>query len=167
MEEQHLVDLVLPSMRLPRRPVFLEVGGYDGIHESNTLYLQHCLGWSGIMIEAQPVNFNQLVVNRPGVITLNSALSNECLPYSNISFSRNPSTGSRMERSSLLRVNRPIQHVKVPCAPLQHYLDLLQVKDLSFLSIDVESFELHVIRSLDWARTSVGAMVCKQTQACG
>ena len=54
-EEHLVVRHLLPFLRIHRMeyPVhFLEIGAYDGLHASNTLYLEHCLGWRGILIEA-------------------------------------------------------------------------------------------------------------------
>ena len=45
--------------------VFVEMGGQNGVTFSNTLIYEYCLGWSGLMIEANPVNYRRMIVNRP------------------------------------------------------------------------------------------------------
>lgn len=36
------------------RRVFLEIGAFDGVTESNTILLERCLGWRGVLVEANP-----------------------------------------------------------------------------------------------------------------
>ena len=36
------------------RGVFVELGAYDGITSSNTLVLEKCHGWRGVLIEGKP-----------------------------------------------------------------------------------------------------------------
>ena len=40
---------------------FLEVGAHDGEHLSNTLWLEKQKGWSGLLVEADPETYAQLV----------------------------------------------------------------------------------------------------------
>ena len=37
-----------------RNGFFLEIGGLDGIKFSNTLFFERCLGWTGVLVEANP-----------------------------------------------------------------------------------------------------------------
>ena len=39
---------------------FVELGALDGVTGSNTLGLEACYGWSGLLIEANPTNFRRL-----------------------------------------------------------------------------------------------------------
>lgn len=159
------MELLLPHFVTTntRQHVFLEVGGYNGIHESNTIYLQRCLGWAGLMIEAQPILFDMLLENRPGVATLHSALSAKCDPPGSVRFSATTGTGGAI-RGAPTRPNEVNRSVAVPCAPLRHYLDALGMAHVSFLSLDVEGAELEVVRSIDWQRQSVAAMVVEELQ---
>lgn len=40
---------------------FIECGALDGETRSNTLYMEKFLNWSGLLIEADPLNFAQAV----------------------------------------------------------------------------------------------------------
>jgi len=55
------------------RGIYLEMGGLDGITFSNTIMFEQCLGWDGMLIEAQPDNFAELKINRPCAITIEEA----------------------------------------------------------------------------------------------
>ena len=41
-------------------PTFVELGALDGERYSNTLMLERCFGWRGLLIEANPANFGAL-----------------------------------------------------------------------------------------------------------
>ena len=36
--------------------VFADVGGYDGVTGSNTLFFEQRRGWSGLLVEPSPAN---------------------------------------------------------------------------------------------------------------
>ncbi|TGZ53325.1 Protein Star [Temnothorax longispinosus] len=40
---------------------FIECGAYDGEMRSNTLFLERFNGWSGLLIEADPINFTKML----------------------------------------------------------------------------------------------------------
>ncbi|MEL6646101.1 MAG: FkbM family methyltransferase [Pseudomonadota bacterium] len=48
-----------------RNGVFVEIGAFDGIRGSNTLFFEKFRDWSGLLIEASPLYFSWLEQNRP------------------------------------------------------------------------------------------------------
>ena len=55
---------------------YLEIGGADGITHSNTLALRDWLGWTGVLIEPDPLQYAELRKNRSkGDITINAAIT--------------------------------------------------------------------------------------------
>lgn len=55
--------LLLPTLLAAanwRPSTFVELGALDGIQMSNTLMLERCFGWSGLLIEGSPKNFAKL-----------------------------------------------------------------------------------------------------------
>jgi hypothetical protein len=55
---------------------FIEVGGNDGITQSNTAHLEFNKNWKGVLIEAIPYKYDLMVNNRPNSICINGCLSN-------------------------------------------------------------------------------------------
>ncbi|KAK1737305.1 hypothetical protein QTG54_012172 [Skeletonema marinoi] len=47
---------------------YMEIGGLDGVTFSNTYVYNKGLNWSGVLVEASPMNYLQLVRNRPNEI---------------------------------------------------------------------------------------------------
>lgn len=40
---------------------FIECGALDGETRSNTLYMERFLNWTGLLIEADPLNFSKMI----------------------------------------------------------------------------------------------------------
>ena len=60
-EDIVLLPLLREAVATTGRPgTFTELGAYDGISGSQTWLLEKCFGWSGVLIEASPQNFELL-----------------------------------------------------------------------------------------------------------
>lgn len=46
---------------LQKNGFFIECGAYDGETRSNTLFLERFNGWTGLLIEADPINFTKML----------------------------------------------------------------------------------------------------------
>ena len=55
---------ILEKTNSKRRGYFVDIGAYDGINYSNTLYLEKNLNWSGICIEPDVKTYESLIINR-------------------------------------------------------------------------------------------------------
>ncbi len=64
-EDVHLLPLLLEATG-GARGVFVEMGALDGFDKSNTYALERCLGWDGVLIEAEAANFERLSRRNPG-----------------------------------------------------------------------------------------------------
>lgn len=60
---------------------FVEVGAYDGEMNSNTLYLELELGWTGLLIEPDDQNFDILQSKNRNVWSCKCCLSGKPYPY--------------------------------------------------------------------------------------
>jgi len=54
---------------------FVEVGGFDGEQTSNTLFLEQRLGWTGLLIEADPYYYTQLMGKSRRSWSINACIS--------------------------------------------------------------------------------------------
>eukprot|EP01012_Entosiphon_sulcatum_P010925 TRINITY_DN16533_c0_g1_i1.p1 TRINITY_DN16533_c0_g1~~TRINITY_DN16533_c0_g1_i1.p1 ORF type:complete len:313 (+),score=34.21 TRINITY_DN16533_c0_g1_i1:26-940(+) len=54
--------------------VFVELGGADGVSQSNTLFYEKKLGWSGYLIEANRFSLNKAAATRPKSKLINAAV---------------------------------------------------------------------------------------------
>jgi len=55
-------DIYFRLVSLQKSPgFFIDCGAADGEYLSNTLYLEKELGWTGLLVEAEPTFFNKLI----------------------------------------------------------------------------------------------------------
>jgi FkbM family methyltransferase len=152
-------DMILRSIFYGRDfGFYVDVGAHHPKRFSNT-YFFYKLGWQGINLDPLPGCMDGFRKQRPRDISLELAISDkkEKLTYylfdepafngfsKNISEERNGKTGCRVV-SKLIFETRTLAEI------LELYLPTNQ--EIDFLSIDVEGYELKVLRSNDWQRYS-------------
>ncbi|KOX67975.1 hypothetical protein WN51_08011 [Melipona quadrifasciata] len=63
-------NVIQEILKNKKNGFFVECGAYDGETRSNTLALERYLGWDGLLIEADPINFsNMMDKNRNAYLT--------------------------------------------------------------------------------------------------
>ena len=128
-----------------RGGTFLEIGGVDGFTESNTWIFEACLGWQGVLIEAQPLAFASLKRNRPRSLNLRMAACRHDAGW--VDYTSTETSTARVAGAARGQP-RPERTIRVECGALGKRLLALNVRRLDFLSIDVEGAELTVAESL-------------------
>lgn len=137
-----------------RPGTFVELGALDGLTYSNTVALERCYGWSGLLIEANPSNFAMLQQARRSSARI--AFSAICDDDSgagtvNISSLGGGASGdpSQMQDRKYQRIHSTAPLVKVPCRPLPSLMRLHGLgRHADLLSLDVEGAEPAVLRTL-------------------
>lgn len=150
---------------------FVQVGAFDGICVDPISELRTKFGWSGIMIEPQPVAFARLARNlagQPQLKLLQLAVSDEegDLPF----FALDPATPNApakapliasLSREMLRRELDPgvdwapwIRETRVPCRTLNSILAQEGVTQLDLLQIDAEGHDARILHALDFSRWS-------------
>ncbi len=144
---------------------FVEAGANDGFTQSNTYYLERFWKWKGILVEPVPELYEKCVRERPGSLVINCALvasdygkPDVTMTYANLmSLVR----GARQTREAddahvrrALEVQPDVEayELTVPARSLTSILDEARVEVIDFLSLDVEGYELEVLKGLDLAR---------------
>eukprot|EP00624_Nannochloropsis_granulata_P001582 evm.model.NODE_17913_length_21808_cov_74.455292.2 len=139
---------------------FLELGGFDGLTETNTRFFEACLGWSGLLIEASPLSFEQLKANaprRPNSDLLNVAPS--CEKFEFVHLLKQANIGISLHESVYEGEDPLSFQIKAQCGPLSFYLRELGVTKIDFLSLDVEAFEYYVLRTIDFKALDVKVLL--------
>lgn len=57
-------ELIFRNLQLPKEGTFVDVGAYDGIESSNTLFFEESLNWKGFCIEPVRGSWARCVANR-------------------------------------------------------------------------------------------------------
>ena len=142
-----------------RNGVFVEIGALNGFTFSNTLQLNCCLGWTGLLIEGSTNNYKGLVANmhmRPGATAIHAAVCSP--PQRTVEFAEGRSgkvSGVVAEAARGFKAKwwGQVPNVrKEPCEPMAALFRNL--KHIDFWSLDVEvrlsSIGLAVVSS-SWA----------------
>lgn len=145
---------------------FIEAGANDGITQSNTLYYEEYLNWNGLLIEAIPALADRCRKNRPKCIVENCALVAFDYPketievnYCNLmscvegAFHDEMIVTKHLESGKkFLKNNESISKIHVKARTLTNILDSNNINHIDFLSLDVEGYEIEVLRGIDFGR---------------
>ncbi|XP_011135246.1 uncharacterized protein LOC105180701 isoform X2 [Harpegnathos saltator] len=139
-----------------RNGFFIECGAYDGETRSNTLYLERFRGWSGLLIEADPINFTKMLQKNRRAYLSPTCLSvaKESPTLASFLMARNlgrlhvadNTTGDIS--SNTADVAYTGQHIHVQCFPLTLYIAALGIKTVDYLSLDVEGNEIEILETI-------------------
>ncbi len=129
--------------------IYIECGANDGIRQSNTYLLENRQNWNGILIDASKSSLDKCKLNRnDNNYFFNCALvsSDYDLDYVSGDFD-----GNLMSSVFGKRLNRKSDTL-VESRTLTSILDEVGVKKIDFFSLDVEGYELNVLKGLDFKK---------------
>ncbi|KAK7065729.1 hypothetical protein SK128_020167, partial [Halocaridina rubra] len=128
---------------------FVEAGAYDGERMSNTLHFEHYFGWSGLLIEANPLLFHQLQTKHRRAYTIHSCLSlHPVAEMVRFDFPANALLGRINDKKKEGDLNQ--------CFPLYSLLLALDRTRVDFFSLDIEGDELKVLKTIPWDKVQIG-----------
>lgn len=145
-----------------REGISIECGAFDGITESCTFFLEQNLGWNCINIEASPLIFEMLEVNRPNSLNFNLGLGEEekILSFNHVihpihgqKFGNGSFNHKANHKSLLISEKCTFEEHSVMCTTYENLIDNLMSdfsleKEIDLLVLDVEGFELEVIKGM-------------------
>jgi len=126
---------------------FIEAGAHNGVFQSNTYPLEQ-KGWKGLLVEPNPIFRDNLKLTRPGSIIEECALVSFDYKEATIKgsfFNDDPSGGCTESHNTT---------IEVPAKTLTSLLKKHNINEIDFFSLDVEGFEIEVLKGLDFNRYS-------------
>lgn len=144
--------------------VFVEFGALDGVLDSNTLFFEQQMGWTGILIEPNPAAFALLQQHRPGCRLENVAISDEngTLPFTRIAGNLYGWSGLECDlepqhRERITQYIKPedIRTIEVEVHDLTWLAGKHALTHVDLMSIDTEGTEERIMRAFPWERLNV------------
>lgn len=130
---------------------FIEAGANDGVSQSNTYFLERALGWRGVLVEPVPRLFKKCRRNRRNSVVFNCALVSPENEGTDVSICDMGARGLLSRVSEGKSASDGV--VTRTCGrTLTSILTELEVEQIDFFSLDVEGYELEVLKGMDFSR---------------
>jgi hypothetical protein len=129
---------------------YLETGGSNGIHASNTLFFSDFLGWRGLLIEPTACALCQLPKNRPFDKIYHAGICTTATTFDAKSMNGLCPIGQRGCNVNLRYVG---------FLPTRDIINASEVDVIDLMSIDVESHFMDVLTSIDWVATQISVLI--------
>lgn len=143
--------------------VFIEVGAYDGVSQSNSVLLEQ-KGWNGLLVEANPASYARCVKSRPKAVVEHAACVAADFEGAHVMLTdvglmsltmRSAIMGEAREtwldRGEVF-AQRARQDIEIPATTLSSILEKRDIKKVDLLLLNVEGAEIDVLRGLDFRR---------------
>ena len=150
---------------------FVEAGANDGIRQSNTYYLEKRRGWTGLLVEPIPRLASKCRTNRKNSIVEECVLvapenMGQEIEIVDLDLMTAVVEGfsDTSEMLSRILLAEQVQKIKsnkisVISSSLDSLLELHQKYEIDLLSLDVEGFELEVLKGLDLKKFTVSVIL--------
>ncbi len=158
------LDLKLKPYLNFKSGFLIEAGANDGISQSNTLYFDKYRKWRGLLIEPIPelaakceVNRSMCIVERCALVPFGFKSKEVDMTYCDLMSLVKGAMRSKEEELNHIEAGEKVQKVKsyqitVPARTLTSILDQHNVQEIDFFSLDVEGFELNVLKGIDFEK---------------
>lgn len=146
-----------------RSGFFVEVGGLDGEGFSNTLFFEKNRDWDGLLIEANPYTYRQMLKKDRRCYMAHHCISADVTAMTFKVAGAITSAIETMSKNHAERINRDIpvyghgitwegsgSLVTTQCTTLNALMGRIGRTHIDFFSLDVEGAELHVLKSIDF-----------------
>jgi FkbM family methyltransferase len=146
---------------------YVDVGAHHPVRFSNT-YLFYRRGWRGINIDAMPGSMRAFERKRPRDINVEAAVSDTVDNLVYYAFDQPAFNGLSTELSRQ-RVAEGVEMMWTKTLRTRTLCDVLEGslpegQEIDFVTVDVEGYDLKVLRSMDWQRYHPKAVVVELSQ---
>jgi len=148
-----------------REGFFVEIGGYNGETNSNTLLLEKHYGWKGLLVEANPYLYKQMLEKDRKCYMINCCISNDepemtflladaLTAADNVLSKEHKDRIDKEENTSISSMHYG-ESVKTQCFSLMDILDVIGRRHIDYFSLDVEGGEMYILKSIDFDKLDI------------
>ncbi|XP_033762187.1 uncharacterized protein LOC117343795 [Pecten maximus] len=137
---------------------YVECGALNGEQGSNSLFFEKVRKWNGLLIEADPSNYDALTTKHRKAFTMHACLNPRPYPAVmtfNKAFNRGRVVHDQEARNWIKKQNIQADPVQVQCLPLYSILLALNQTTVDFFSLDVEGDELNVLKTIPFDKVNI------------
>jgi FkbM family methyltransferase len=143
---------------------FVEAGAHDGFTQSNSYFLEHARGWSGLLVEPIPELYALCERRRPRSRVVHGALvaperDGEPIEIHFGDLMSTVAAGAEHAAGGLALTGRTAYTVEVPGRALSSLIDEVGLTKIDLLVLDLEGAELNALAGLDFDRHAPGHML--------
>lgn len=145
---------------LKRRGVYLDVATNNPIGISNTYFLERCLGWSGLCVEANPSYLAAIHRHRECAL-VPTCVSDKDGRTVTFQLDRGLSgiTSTNKNKAEWERKKKaPPPTMRQKCSTVGKEFIRYNITAVDYFSLDVEGHELHVLKGIDWDTVVVNVL---------
>ncbi len=154
-EDSIIYEKYFKNYEMEGQKYYFEMGAMNGLTYSNTKFYEDTLGWKGILVEPNPFQFSELILNRPNNYLINAICSDQKSPLDFRLCKTIPAVSS-------IKTTQPLdfdymyynhsQMIDVKYIPisLDTILENSGLTKIDFCIIDVEGHEVHVLNSFSF-----------------
>ena len=147
---QGSMDLILNHIFKDKKDGFyIDVGCQHPIKNNNT-YLLFKKGWKGVNIDLDNVNIDLFNFFRPKDNNVNSAVSNNVEKVKLFYYHQKSPINTLDEKISMKQQAKIEKKIDIQTNTLENILDNYSINKIDLLTIDVEGFELKVLKGLNF-----------------
>jgi len=132
------------------RGYFIELGAHNGVHHSNTLALEVYKDWNGMLVEADPLLYQQMHQNRPQCLSVHAVVGTEtCADGKDFVFGNSYGGLVEFMPPEWMAEHKRRDNRIGSCSTvtLHDLLEQIQAPSIiDYLSMDIEGAELPVLR---------------------
>lgn len=157
--QDRVVDRLLKGKR---DGVFADIGGYDGLTGSNTLFFELFRGWSGVVVEPAPTQLRKAkALRRCQCLGYAAAGRARTLEFMEVTAGFTQMSGflETYDADLLAQVRGDPRHAEevhaLEAKPLGDILSEAGLAQIDFLSLDVEGGEMDILQNFDFSAFDV------------
>lgn len=146
--------------RMSRPGLYLDVAANHAMELSNTYFLDRCLGWSGICVEANPRYFYELSMYRtcsivPTCVSERDGHVVDFMLYEGLSGISSTNKNAEQLRGG---VYGKVRSMQMTCIALSTALGHADVQNIDYMSLDVEGHEQQTLLGINWNTTRISVI---------
>ncbi len=162
-EDKYIYEKYFQYMNI-ENPIYFEAGALDGIKYSNTKFFEETLGWNGVLVEPNPIEYKKLIKNRSEHnFFYNTILSNSekelDFIYVNGCHAAVSGITSTLPSSHYSKYLNNSSTIEKKMKPISLDKALENVSKVDFFVLDVEGHELEVLQSFSFNKPIYVMMV--------